>query len=244
MINSRRDRTVLLGQNLRKEKRKDQMQEKRDTKISNYEQCCSQWANKFLSMDHQRLQNLLPELRDEGEYFTIYHFAKKYKISKSTGEIFQADTGEKPSTTLQFNIYTLFAYVSPQAYFHGDWQPFANMRNARPFGPAFQKGVIEAFAATFSGHLKELQNAAERLGGERLHISDAGYRVKAFECIPICFHFWDRDEEFDAQANILFDAGAVDYIHVESLVSIATQCLYSLAEEAGLPVSGRSFQTS
>ncbi len=226
------------------EREESQMQEKRGTQISNYEKCCAQWAEKFLTMDHRKLQELLPELKDEGEYFTICHFHRKYKISKATGEIFRADTGEMPSTTLQFNIYTLFAYVSPQAYIHGDWQPFANMRNARPFAPAFQKGVIEAFAATFSGHLRELQQAAQKLGGERLRISDAGYELKAFDCIPIRFHFWDRDEEFNAQANILFDAGAVDYIHVESLVSIATQGLYSLAEEAGLPVSGRSFQTS
>lgn len=218
------------------------MQEKKKTQeISNYEKWCQEWAGRFLRMDHQKLKKLLPELQEDGDYFSLLHFGRRYVISKQTGEISSPEEKKPLLPMLRLNIYTLFGYVSPDAYIHGEWLPFQNLKNARPFGPAFQRNVIDTFAATFSGHLQALREAAERLGGLPLKISDAGYELKAFECLPLRFHFWDRDEEFDAQANILFDAGATDYIHVESLVTIASQGLYRLAEEAQVPVCGQPF---
>ena len=50
------------------------------------------------------------------------------------------------------------------------------------------------------------------------------------------------DEEFEAQGNILFDYSATDFNHVESAVSIADAGIKRLAELAGLPVRGKSFQ--
>ena len=44
----------------------------------------------------------------------------------------------------------------------------------------------------------------------------------------------EGDDEFPAQANLLFDASATDYIHGESIVTIATVGVARLIEEAGL----------
>ena len=48
--------------------------------------------------------------------------------------------------------------------------------------------------------------------------------------------FWEGDEEFPAQANLLFDRSAPDFIHVESVVTIASAALRHLAEYADLPI--------
>ena len=119
--------------------------------------------------------------------------------------------------------------------------PFRSLKDASPFGPAFQKTVIDVFAATFSGHLEELKAACEAMGGQKLSHSDAGYELLAFSCIPVRFLFWDGDDEFPAQANILFDKSATDYIHVESLVSIASEGLSLLSELSNLPLNGNNF---
>lgn len=42
-----------------------------------------------------------------------------------------------------------------------------------------------------------------------------GYEIRAFDCMPMRFFFWERDEEFEAQGNILFDYSATDFNHVE-----------------------------
>ena len=45
--------------------------------------------------------------------------------------------------------------------------------------------------------------------------------------------FWDGDEEFPAQVNLLFDRNATDLIHVESVVTIASQLQAHLERLAG-----------
>lgn len=97
------------------------------------------------------------------------------------------------------------------------------------------------FSATFSGHAKELREAFIKLGGKGLPQGDVGYEIKAFQCIPLRFFFWDRDEEFEAEGNILFDYSATDFNHVESAVSIADVGIKRLAEIAGLPLRGKNF---
>ena len=54
--------------------------------------------------------------------------------------------------------------------------------------------------------------------------------------------FWDGDDEFSAQANILYDYSVTDYIHVESTVSLATEGILRLAEVAGLELKGNIFR--
>lgn len=210
-------------------------------KISNYEKWCDEWRERFLKMDQVRLMSILPELKLEGDLLTLYHFGHKYGISRTTGEICSLEGESFVSTTIRLNIYTLFGYASPTAHFTDEWVPFENLKNTSPFAPAYRRGVLEPFARTFSGHLSKLQTACEKLGGERLSYSDAGYQLKAFDCIPVRFLFWEGDDEFPAQANTLFDTSATDYIHGESIVTIATIGLYRIAQAAGLPVDGRSF---
>ena len=55
------------------------------------------------------------------------------------------------------------------------------------------------------------------------------------------FLFWDGDEEFPAQSNILFDYSVTDYIHVESTVYLAVQGVTSLIEAADVERKGHMF---
>lgn len=65
--------------------------------------------------------------------------------------------------------------------------------------------------------------------------------MKAFECIPVRFLFWDGDDEFPAQGNVLFDASATDFIHGESVVTIAAIGLDRIAKFAGVPLDRSTF---
>ena len=216
----------------------------KDEKISNYVKLCEDWADKFMKMDLENLRKRVPELKEEKGFFTLVHFGRKYGISLKNGRICSMDGQREPDTTEMLNIYTLLGYVKENAFFMDKWVPFADLRNARPFGPAYKIGVTDVFAATFSGHAKELENAFEKLNGLRLPLGDVGYQIDAFSCEPMQFYFWDCDDEFEAQANILFDYSATDFNHVESAVSTAEMGVRRLAELAGLPLKGKVFGMS
>lgn len=208
---------------------------------SNYEAWCGQWRKKFLRQDPLQLCRTLPGLDREGDYLTLRHFGRKYGVHLPTGTIRSMEDDGPVSFSVQLNIYTLFGYATPTARFQDQWVPFRDLKNARPFAPAFQKGVTEPFGLTFSGHKKELSQAMEELGGRKLSYSDVGYQLDAFLWIPIRFLFWDGDEEFPAQGNLLFDNSATDFIHIESIVTIATEGLVRIARTAGLPVHRNAF---
>lgn len=202
---------------------------------NHYEQNCDYWKQRFLEMDHDKLQQMLPELKDEGEYFTLYHFGTKYGVRKETGDIISMEHPEEFLTsTLRLNLYTLFGYVKPTAVFQDNWVPFEKLKNMGPFGPAYQKRILLPFAVAFDGHMDKLEQAFLQLGGRKLRYSDMGYQLNAFDCIPVQFLFWDGDDEFTAQSNLLFDSSATDFIHGESIVTIASVGIEKLARLAGL----------
>ena len=213
-----------------------------EERTSNYIKLCDEWAEKFLQMEKKELMNRLPELKEEDGYLKITHFGVPFGIRLDNGRIDRLDGRAKANTTEMLNIYTLLGYAKEGAFFMNKWVPFADLRNARPFAPAYKVGETDVFGATFSGHEKELREAFGKLGGKELPQGDVGYEIRAFECMPMRFFFWERDEEFEAQGNILFEYSATDFNHVESAVSIADAGIRRLAELADLPVRGKSFR--
>ena len=82
---------------------------------SNYEAACLRWQEVFVNMDKDRLRVLVPELKLEGDYLTIYHFGRKFGIHIETGEIISMEDDLPISISEKFNIYLLFYYVKPGA---------------------------------------------------------------------------------------------------------------------------------
>ena len=186
----------------------------------------------------------------------MFHFGQKYGVHRQTGQIFAlsdwlmrggaddkaSEALEEVSVNVRLDIYNLFWYSKETAYFQNRWVPFRELKNAGPFAPAFEKNILKPLAATFEGKPDKLREAAQALGGEMLSQADVGFILPCFVCIPIQFLFWDGDDEFPAQANILFDYSATDYIHVESTVTLATEGLVRLKKAAGLPLRGTTFE--
>ena len=140
----------------------------KDEKISNYVKLCEDWADKFMKMDQENLRKRVPELKEENGFLTLIHFGRKYGISLKNGRICSMDGQREPDTTEMLNIYTLLGYAKEGAFFMNKWVPFADLRNARPFAPAYKVGETDVFEATFSGHEKELREAFGKLGGKEL----------------------------------------------------------------------------
>lgn len=207
----------------------------------NYARWCEQWRDRFLGMDIPELLLRLPELRDEGDCLTLREFGRKLAVCKADGRISAPEDGKPVACTEQLNVYTLFAYAKPGAQRRGCLVPFEQLRNAAQFAAAFRSGVIAPFARMFDGRADALAEALRTLGGRRTAHADVGYTVDAFACIPVTFLFWDGDEDFPAQGNLLFDESATDFIHVESVVSLASVGLKRLADMAGIALDPAAF---
>lgn len=204
--------------------------------LDNYEAVRKQWQTRISQMDISDLLRRLPFLRKKEDCLEIPYMGEPYKINIKSGVVSRQDSTAPIPVYDELNILTLLWYAKENAVPSGKWVSFSQLKNASPFGPAFQKGNLEPFASTFAGHGDLLAQALTALGGTRLSAGDVGYSVPVFPCIPVQVLFWDADEEFPAQVNLLFDENATDFIHVESIVTIASQLLRHLAVHAELPI--------
>lgn len=209
---------------------------------NNYLKACEDWRQRFLAMDQAELKEKLPELKEDGDYLSLSLFDRIFGIHEKTGHIVTL-TDLKPAERIsQLNIYTLFGFVKPAARFRDNWVPFRELSGASPFTTAFEKHVLAPFAETFCGQPEKLAAACESLAGVRIGHSEVGYQLDSFACIPLRFLFWDGDDEFPAQGNILYDSSATDFIHVESTVSLAMEGIERLIAVAGITAKGAMFQ--
>ena len=58
--------------------------------------------------------------------------------------------------------------------------------------------------------------------------------LPVFPFLNIAVLFWDGDEEFDPQANMLFDSKITQFMHEEDVVCVAADVVKYLSEAAGL----------
>ncbi|HSQ83301.1 MAG TPA: DUF3786 domain-containing protein [Desulfobacterales bacterium] len=78
-----------------------------------------------------------------------------------------------------------------------------------PGGATFFRGphkipthIIEA---RYEDNIEEFREICERLDGVPLDMADAAYAFEITPRIPVAVQFWDKDDEFSAEAKILFD---------------------------------------
>lgn len=202
-----------------------------DLPADNYDKVCENWRKIFLDMDQEDLISRF-QLRADEKVLRITYYGEDYVIVRSTGMIFLE---KDPDRVLTFNtlmsIYGLFYYAKKDARIKGEFVPYRLVKRAAPFAPAFQKTVVDLVAEKFAGRAEELKNACLALGGKPQKQGDVGYRIQAFDCIPVEVYFWDQDEEFPAQSNILFDAEITDFLHEESVCCIGADLVRRLCEE-------------
>ncbi|MDY4969359.1 MAG: DUF3786 domain-containing protein [Lachnospiraceae bacterium] len=202
--------------------------------VDNYEMTCEKWRKIYLEMDQEELIKRFDlECDDQASYIVYYN--EKYRVDRKNGMITLVNDPEKRiSFNTLMSIYNLFYYSRPWAKVRGEFVPFRQVKRAAPFDPAFKRMVLDLLADTFSGHCELLEKACQALGGRPIRQGDVGYEIKAFDCVPVTVVFWDGDEEFKAQANILFDADITDFIHEETVCCIGADAVRRLSEEAGL----------
>lgn len=202
-----------------------------ENKISNYDQVIENWRRKFLEMDQEELIRKF-QLEADEEFLYVVYFFRKLRINRESGEI--TDEGKRPGFDTVMNIYNTFYYSSSHPVASGNLVAFRQVKRVYPFEAAYRRTIISRLQDTFSGKTDALRKACEALGGTPLPQGDVGYVLPVFPFLNIAVLFWDKDEEFDAQANMLFDSEITEFMHEENVVCVAADAVYYLTQAAGL----------
>ena len=202
-----------------------------ENRQSNYDQVIENWRLKFLEMDQEELIRKF-QLEADEEFLYIIYFSKKFRIDRKNG--FITEDGKSPGYDTVMNIYNTFYYSAAHPVASGNLVAFRQVKRVYPFEAAYRRTIIFRLQELFAGKTEELRKACEALGGTLLPQGDVGYVLPVFPFLNIAVLFWDKDEEFEAQANMLFDSEITEFMHEENVVCVAADAVYYLTLAAGM----------
>lgn len=210
------------------------MEMKKIKEESNYNKVVEEWRLRFLEMDHEAIIKKFSLETDEDAMYLTY-FSHIMRIDRRSGVITYRDEPKKQvGFATAMDVYNLFHYSIEAPVASGKLVPFREVKRVYPFEAAYKRTVLKAFQDTFTGRVEELRRACEKLGGIPLRQGDVGYQIPVYPFLDMAVFFWDADEEFEAQGNMLFDSNITDFLHEENVVCVAEDLVYYLAEAAGL----------
>ena len=79
-----------------------------------------------------------------------------------------------------------------------------------------------------------LAEGAKYLNGKMVSLGDSAVEVKPFSRLPITAIVWAKDSEFSAEANILYDATAKEFLPTEDIVVVTNLTVAKLVSKQGL----------
>ena len=202
-----------------------------ENRQSNYDQVIENWRLKFLEMDQEELIRKF-QLEADEEFLYIIYFSKRFRIDRKNG--FITEDGKSPGFDTVMNIYNTFYYSAAHPVASGNLVAFRQVKRVYPFEAAYRRTIIFRLQELFAGKTEELRKACEALGGTLLPQGDVGYVLPVFPFLNIAVLFWDKDEEFEAQANMLFDSEITGFMHEENVVCVAADAVYYLTLAAGM----------
>jgi len=116
---------------------------------------------------------------------------------------------------------------------------YKQVQDGAVYFPAFEKRSIKPLLGAFGADPQLLPAAAGGLGGVRAEYGDVGVKIMAFARVPLYFVLWYGDDEFPADASILFDASIGTRLSAEDIAVLCQQVVIRLVRRVRQMQPGR-----
>jgi hypothetical protein len=159
-------------------------------------------------------------------------FGRPYTITWPELEIFDPED-QTCSNPVQAALlqYLVLSDGTPLAH---RWVSLRELPNGAFYERAFQSYSGNLVARHFKGDVEGFRAAARKLGGDPVELGDAAFRFWALPRIPLVVVYWSGGDEFPASAQVLFDASAGHYHHVEMLAHLGAMICDQLIRAASV----------
>jgi hypothetical protein len=148
--------------------------------------------------------------------FLVPFFGTTYEVSWPAGEVRRADDGNKADIASRILLlhYLLTADGTAMA---DRWIAFRNLPGGLGYDVAFQGRANLRLARAFGTERAAFEATARALKGESLSFGDAAFVFRMLPRLWLAVVLYLADDEFPANANVLFDASASHYLPTEDL---------------------------
>jgi hypothetical protein len=157
-------------------------------------------------------------------------FWQAYVLRPPVWTVEQVDTKAEPSDFVQALLLT-YLVTADGAALSGRWIAYYDLPGGKFYAQAF-RGYAENRLVRDLGEdgLPAFRRNAERLGGERIEIGDAGYAFQVLPRVRLAAVYWLGDEDFASRASILFEDTAPHYLSTDGLAILGSHLVSAIAK--------------
>jgi hypothetical protein len=156
------------------------------------------------------------DLESGGGRFLVPFFGTIYEVGWPEGTVLRAADREEADITTRILLlhYLLTADGTATA---DQWIAFRNLPGGLGYDAAFHGRANHRLARAFGADQAAFETAARFLAGEPLSFGDASFMFRILPRLWLAVVLYLADDEFPANANVLFDGSASHYLPTEDL---------------------------
>ena len=191
-----------------------------ETPFSNYDLQVDIGKRIFLEHDQQMLISKF-QLEADEQWIYLSYLNTPCRINRKTGgieEYIECEWRECREYSTVMTIYDLLCYhkgeTGPSLAY--EWCTVGAFIIA---GITKTEGFTRKFAKRFDGHMDELKDACEMLGGvmqATIAGADLTCRFPVTPFFPVLLQFWEGDDEFPPKLLLLWDRNTDSFMHFET----------------------------
>lgn len=157
---------------------------------------------------------------------------RRYMIDHTDWTVKRADDGTVPPSLTQSLILT-YLYLADGMPPIDRWMGFRELPNGLFYAQAFQGYTGAVLVHDLHGDISIFKMAGQKLQGAPLPLGDAGYAFPVLPQLKLAAVMWSGDDEFPAQAQVLFQETAPHYLVTEGLAILGSLLTGELVKAAG-----------
>ncbi|MCQ9208040.1 MAG: DUF3786 domain-containing protein [Omnitrophica bacterium] len=168
------------------------------------------------------------EQSDSQRKYSLRFLADTYSIDSENKSVFSASCGvpAKPYYSILL-LHYLVRKLKGLPRIKGEWVSFKEL-GGEVYYPTFKKRVIDTIVRKYQDKPEALLQLSERFPAKRAQLAEVSIVIEVLERVPILISFWRADEEFGAQANVLFDQSISQIFCTEDIVVLAEILAHSI----------------
>ena len=152
---------------------------------------------------------------------SVPFFERPHLVTHPGGDVSAGGAPAHDAVSILLLHYLLRADGASPA---GEWLAFRELPDGMFYAATFARRaetpLAQAFGAGSSSGLEAFRGAAVAAGGLPLELADAAFAFQALPRLALAVLVWAGDEEFSAQASVVFDAAAGHYLPAEDLAGL------------------------
>lgn len=153
---------------------------------------------------------------------------RTYQLNPEGFEFTDKNAPEK-EVPIQEQILVLHYLAATDApALSGEWVSYREIPGASFYNSAFIKRAVDPTKKVFGQDPHSFKIAAGRLSGQPIEPGDAGFEFYLFPKVPLQIILYVGDDEFPAEANILFDRSIGKILSPEDIAWLAGMLVYRL----------------